>query len=82
MGVNVSFRDVDETRFRHFQAIMGQKGMNAGEALNSAIDLFIDKFSSKPKKKYNLTSFKPVSLGAGSEKSSSEVDEVVYGWKK
>ncbi len=82
MNVNVSFRDVDERKFREFKSIMVREGMKAGEALSAAIDLFIAKFSTKQKRRYNLTSLKPVDYGPGSEKDSSRVDEFVYGWKR
>ena len=81
MNVNVSFRDVNANKFREFKAVMVRAGMKAGEALNTAIDLYIAKFSTPHKKKYNLTSFKPENWGSGTEKDSSRVDEFVYGWK-
>ena len=81
MYTNVSFRDVDERKFREFKAVVVREGMKTGEAKNNALDLFIAKFSVRPKKRYNLTSFKPENSGPGTEKDSSRVDEFVYGWK-
>ena len=79
MNTNVSFRDVDEAKFRHFKSIVVREGMKTSDALNKAFDLFIAKFGVKQKKSYNLTSLEPEDWGPGSEKSSSEIDKVVYG---
>ncbi len=80
VNVNVSFRDVDERKFREFKSIVVREGLKNSEALNKAFDLFIESFKSKPKKHFSLSGLKPENWGPGSENDSSRVDEIVYGW--
>lgn len=79
MHVNASFRDVDEEVFREFKSVIARNGIKAGDGLNEALRLFISRFREKPRKKMGLLDLKPIDYGEGSEKSSSEIDEVLYG---
>lgn len=82
MGVNVSFRDVDEDAFREFKVVIARLGLKAGVAVSEAFRMFSASLEHKKKKKVSFLSLKPVDWGSGTEKSSSEIDEVLYGWKK
>ena len=81
MGVNVSFRDVDEIAFRNFKATIARAGVKAGEAVSEALQWYATKREQMHKKpKFKL--WKPTDWGPGTEKDSSRVDEFVYGWKR
>ena len=82
MNVNVSFRAVDERKFREFKAVVVREGMKSSEALTKAFDLFLEWVNSRPKKRTSLLSLKPVHWGADTAKDSSRVDEILYGWKR
>lgn len=79
MGINASFRGVEEDVFRDFKAIVAHEGLKSGKALSEALTLFVQRFEQKPRKKMRLMDLKPVNFGKGSEKSSAEIDAVLYG---
>lgn len=82
MSSTVSFRDVDEEAFREFKAAVARKGMRMGEAVSNAFVLFTKNVDVKTSKRMSLLDLKPVSFGPESRKSSMQVDEVLYGWKR
>lgn len=79
MRVHASFRDVDEEVFKDFKAILAHESMKSGDALTEAMRLFLKQFKKSRKKKQGLMDLKPIDFGNGSEHSSKEIDEVVYG---
>ncbi len=81
MGMNVSFRDVDEDAFREFKAVIARLGLKAGSALSEAMRYYSE-YKMKQEKKSAFKLWKPHDWGSGSEHDSSRVDEFVYGWKR
>ena len=81
MGVNVSFRDVDEIVLRDFRAFVAREGLKTGAVVTEAFRYLLDRVKTT-RKKPPLSALKPVNLGLGTENLSSEVDEVLYGWKR
>ncbi len=78
----VTVRDVDEEVLREFRARSVKERMKMGKALTQAMKRWLRE---KEKVKVNpkiLLRAKPFDWGAGSERTSKEIDEVVYGSKK
>lgn len=80
--MNVSVRDVDPQVFRKFKAKTVEIGIKTGTAMTQALKEWAEKEKKKKKVKSFFDSLKPWDWGAGSEKSSVEIDEVLYGLKK
>ncbi|MEK6941687.1 MAG: hypothetical protein AABW85_02420 [archaeon] len=81
--VNVSVRDVDPKVFREFKVKTVEIGMKTGTAMTQALKEWAEKRENKKKKvKSFFDNFKSWDWGKGSEKSSIEIDEVLYGLKK
>lgn len=74
----IGVRDVDEETFRKFKALAVQKRINLGEALTNAMRKTMQEENNKPKK-MKLPQVKPFSWGKGTEKTSEEVDKILYG---
>ncbi len=78
-------RDVDEKAIRKFKALAVEERMKLGDALTKAMLYWLAK-EKKDKKKAkgvdSLLKIKPFNWGPGTEKTSSEIDEILYGLKK
>ena len=74
--MNVTIRGVDEAVYRRFKAKAIEEGMKLGEALTQAMELWIRQRSIKPTK--SLLEIKPFDWGRGTEKSSIEIDKIIY----
>ena len=81
--MTVSARGVDKQVYRKFKAKSVEMGLKTGTAMTLAMKEWVGK---KEKKKKKVESFfdklKPWDWGKGSENSSLEIDEVIYGLKK
>ena len=75
-GVLVTVRDVDPQVFREFKADAVRNGYKLGTALTLAMEKFRSELR---RKKEKFTSLKPIHWGKGSEHSSLEIDEILYG---
>lgn len=83
----VGVRDVDKEVFKKFRAMSVEKRMKLGEALTKAMIYWLAKEREKIRNKrlkgvYSLLEVKPFNWGPGTEKTSSEIDEILYGLKK
>lgn len=76
----IGVRDVDEKTFRRFKSLSIEQKMKLGEALTSAMQLMIEKQRIITKEK-KVPKVKPFPWDKGSERTSMEVDEIVYGGK-
>jgi hypothetical protein len=74
----IGVRDVDEETFRKFRSLSVERRMKLGEALTKAMLLMIEKQKNN-KKERKCPKIKPFPWGKGSERTSMEVDEIVYG---
>ena len=74
---NVTFRNVEDEVLREFKAEAVREGKTLGEALVEALLNWLQ--SRQAKKAVKFTSLKPIDFGKNSEKSSNEIDEIVYG---
>lgn len=77
--LNIVVRNVDETVFRKFKAWAVEEGLNVGKALEFALREFLKKQRPAVKRPATIFDFKPVSCGQGSERTSMEIDKIVYG---
>ena len=75
----ISVRDVDEEVLRKFKAVIIMDKMKMGQALTKAMKEWIrQKESSKKIDSSSLFRIKPFDWGKGKEKTSSEIDEIIY----
>lgn len=77
--MNIVVRNVDKTVFRKFKAWAVEEGLNVGKALEFALREFLQKQEPVVKRRATIFDFKPVSCGPGSERTSVEIDKIVYG---
>ena len=74
--MHLSIRNVNKKIFKEFKAQAIKEGMNVGEALNIALEMWLEK---EKMKKKSFLELKPVDWGKGTEKASKEIDEYLYG---
>ena len=72
----LSVRKVDKKVFKEFKAEATKEGLPVGVALTMAMETWLEK---KDRKKQKFLEVKPWSWGKGTEKTSSEVDKILYG---
>jgi hypothetical protein len=75
--LNVTVRGVDAEVFRRFKAKAAEEGMNLGEALTQAMEIWVKQRSAKPRAR--LLEINPFNWGRGLERASVEVDKISYG---
>ena len=75
MKTQITVKEVDEKTFHELKAEAARRKMNVGTALTLAIHYWLS--SKKPKK--DFVDWKPTSWGAGTERLSEQIDEVIYG---
>ena len=73
-----TIRNVNKKLFADLKAEAVIEGLTVGEALTMAIYEWVEKRKTK-KRKLNFLDLKPVSWGKGTEKTSKEIDNIVYG---
>ncbi len=83
----IAVRDVDEDIFRRFKTAATGENMNIGNALTVAMKQWAEKEKIKaipnPKNLPRIKGrIKPFNWGKGTENTSKEVDEILYGSKK
>jgi hypothetical protein len=79
ISLNITIRDVDEKVFREFKAEAVRDGTRLGRALTRAMKFWLDTKKREKRSKRSLLELKPFDWGADTEKSSVEIDEVLYG---
>ena len=72
----LSVRKVDKRVFKEFKAEAMREGLPVGAALTLAMETWLEK---KDGKKRKFLEVKPWDWGKGTEKTSSEIDKVLYG---
>ena len=75
--MQLSVKEVDEKIFREFKAEAIKDGFKVGKALNLAMKLWLDKIEKKPK--VSFLDLKPSHWGKGTERTSEEIDKILYG---
>ena len=74
--MQVSIKNVEDEVFREFKAESVREGLNVGKALTLAMKLWLEKKEQKPSMK--LLKFKPANWGKGTERTSEEIDKILY----
>lgn len=77
-----AIRGLDKEVFRRFKTKAVEEKLNLGEALNLAILQWLNRTNSKEKDPKNLLKLRPFDWGFGTEKTSKEIDKILYGGKK
>ncbi|MBI5003174.1 hypothetical protein HZC31_07345 [Candidatus Woesearchaeota archaeon] len=75
--MQVSIKNVDEKIFRDFRAEAVREKMQVGKVLTLAMKHWIEKKQKKPK--LDFLTLKPTSWGKGTERTSEQIDEILYG---
>ncbi len=75
--IQISVRDVNREIFNEFKAKTVKNGMTLGQALNLAMIEWLDEEKEIPKK--SLLKMKIWNWGKGTEKTSEEIDKILYG---
>lgn len=81
----IAVRDVDEETFRKFRAMSVEERMKLGDALTIAMKHWLQEEKAKAAKQRGLRIkdlAKPFDWGKGTEKTSKEIDEILYGSKR
>lgn len=76
--MNITIRGLQETVFRRFKAKAAEEDMKLGDALSQAMEAWLKREKAgAPRAK--LSDLKITNWGKGTERSSEEIDKVVYG---
>lgn len=75
--VNITIRDLQDGVFRQFKAKAVEEDMKLGDALTQAMQLWMKE--RKIKKKLRFTDIPTSHWGPGTEKTSQEIDKILYG---
>lgn len=81
----IGIRGVNKETFRKFRAVNIEEKLKLGEAMTIAMENYLEKRKLKKSNKQNikeLLKIKPFDWGKGTEKTSKEIDEILYGFKK
>ncbi|HLD33459.1 MAG TPA: hypothetical protein VJB66_01950 [Candidatus Nanoarchaeia archaeon] len=71
----VSIKNINKNTFREFKAEAIREGLTVGQALTSAMELWLTKTDTK----LSFMNFKPSDWGKGTERLSEQIDEILYG---
>ncbi len=77
ISVNITIRGIDESVYKRFKAKAVEEGMKLGEAATHVMEIWIEQRGKKPRK--TLLDMKPFSWGDNTEKTSVQIDQIVYG---
>ncbi len=75
--MNITIRGLQENVFREFKAKAAREGMKLGDALSIAMEKWSKE--SKKEKGAKLSDLKPFNWGKGTERTSEEIDKILYG---
>ena len=74
--MQLSVKGVDKDIFREFRAESVREGLNVGSALTMAMKLMLERKHKKPK--MSILDLKPRRWGKGTERTSEEIDKILY----
>ena len=75
MLIQLSVHDVDSNVFREFKAQAVRERLTVGKALTLALKHWVEEEGTKK----SFLELKPVDWGKGTEKTSKEIDKILYG---
>lgn len=74
----VGVRDVDEDIFRKFRAMSIEEKIRLGDALTKAMRILLEERKKREKTITQRLKVKPLDWGAGTERTSTEIDKLIY----
>ncbi len=74
--MQLSVKNIKDDVFREFKAESVREGLKVGESLTLAMKLWLEKNEKKPK--MSLLNLKPKDWGKGTERTSEEIDRIIY----
>lgn len=74
--MQLTIKNVQEEIFREFKAESVRNKLNLGQALTLAMKIWME--DKQKKSRLNLLDLKPKAWGKGTEKTSEEVDSLMY----
>jgi len=74
--MQMSIKGIEKDVFREFKAESVREGLNVGKAMTLAMKLWLESKHKKPKMR--LLEFKSTDWGKGTEKTSEEINEIIY----
>ena len=77
--LDITIRDLDDELYRQAKARAALMSITIGQALNMAIEMWLEDEKEAVRKKRFSQLLAPVRFGKGTEGSSERVDELVYG---
>lgn len=75
----IGVRDVDVETFRKFRARAIAQKLKLGEAITQAMEEALKKKDKHKRGNKALLNMKPFDFGPGTEKTSMEIDKILYG---
>ena len=76
ISMNITIRKLDESVFRRFKAKAVEEGMRLGEAMAQAMEMWLRQKSVR--RRASLIEIEPFDWGKGTEKTSVEIDQILY----
>lgn len=78
--MNLTIRGLNDRVYRRFKARAVEEGMKMGDAVAQAMELWIRETKKDPN--LRLTDIETFNWGKGTERTSSEIDELLYGVRR
>ncbi|PIN80163.1 hypothetical protein COV11_04570 [Candidatus Woesearchaeota archaeon CG10_big_fil_rev_8_21_14_0_10_30_7] len=75
--MQLSVKNVDGETFKEFKAEAVKEGLKLGKALELAMKYYMGRRKVLPKLRF--LDLKPIDWGKGTEKTSEEIDDIIYG---
>ena len=80
--MDITIREVDDDLYRQAKSRAALMGTTVGGVVNLALEKWLEEEAQSKAKKGFCDLLKPVRFGRGTEHSSENVDELVYGGKQ
>lgn len=79
--MDTTIRNIDEEAYRRLRTWAAHEGVSIGEALSQLVFQHVE-LPTKKRRKVSFWDYKPTGWGPGTERTSEEVDEIVYGVRR
>jgi hypothetical protein len=79
--MDTTIRNIDEEAYRRLRTWAAHEGISIGEALSQLVLRHVE-LPTRARRKVSFWDLKPWDWGPGTERTSEEVDEIVYGVKR
>ena len=74
--MNITIRNISRELYQEFKAEAARRGLRIGEAVTLAMKEFV---KHGKRRKVNILDFEPFDWDEGTEKSSDDIDSILYG---